>query len=452
MRAARYLSPVIILVLLWMGTLLTSGQTAGRDYAITAIDYSFSEDQQQIQITVSIQNLGTSAGREAELVVSVLTGQQRELGRQTFAALESGISTTFSLILPVADFPPNTDQFIEVTVGLDEFEPENSAIAANNRRTVTVPIPERVFSWSDLLPVLALEGETITVLGYRLSREQFAIGAVVMVAALLFLWLFTVILRLIFRRPARFPQWQPPYAVLPMVDQHSLEGRRQAWQQHAQHNLLLAAPVAGNLHPIKALLGKEGRNLEMWTCSAMRLTQYDSYGRITRSQAVAPHRVIRRFNAILRKRHNLSEEKLRKQLNGVAQALVNEFGKTMLRKNTFLPVAFDLRWEGKQGEVRILFELYQCQQSAWHRIDQWEPVMALISPTLQENYSFTIHGMVGGEKARDFLKRLREDVVWLLAEMLREIPAAAPEEPAVRQEVYDIPDTLSGMEPMRDQP
>jgi hypothetical protein len=441
----------MILALLWMGTLISSGQTSGRDYAITAIDYSFSEDQRQFLITVSILNQGAKAEREADLVVALLTGNQRELGRQTFAALDEGISTTFSLVFTVADFPPATEQVIEVAVGLDEFEPEGSAVAADNRRSVTVAIPERVFSWSDLLPVLAFEGETVTILGYRFSREQFAIGAAVTVAALLFLWLFTVVLRLIFRRPARFPQWQPPYAALPMVDQHSLEGRRQAWQQHAQHNLLLAAAVAGNLHPIKALLDKEGRNLGLWKCSAMRLTQYDSYGRISRSQAIAARKVVKRFNTILRKRHSLNEAALRKELNSVAHVLVKAFGKTMLRKNTFLPVAFDLRWEGKQGEVHIVFELYQCQQSAWHRIDHWEPVMALISPTVQENFSFTIHGMAGGEKVNDYLKRLREDVVWLLSEMLREIPATTPAQEAVRHEVYDIPDTLTGMEPMRDE-
>jgi hypothetical protein len=440
-------------------TFFNLAQALVRDYAITEIESNFSDDQSQFLITVTIANLGTTATSDAELIVTLLTGEQRELGRQSFAPLASGTSTTFSLVFNLDDFEPGSEQTIEVVVGRDAFEPQNTPLAQDNQRSITITIPERSLVQTNLwdnpeqfLPVLAFEGESVILFGMAMDQQQAAIVAVVAVAIVLFLWLLTVVLRLIFRRPPRFPAWQPPYAVLPMVDQNSLEGRRQGWQQYAQNSLLLAAPVPGNLHPVKLLLGEQGNNLGGWKCTALRLTQYDTYGRIMRSQAIAPRKVVKRLNNVLKKRTSSSEDILRKQLTAIANDLVKQFSKTMLRKTAFLPVAFDLRWEGKQGEVRILFELYQCQQAAWHRIDQWEPVMAVMAPSLQENFSFTIHGMVGGEKQRDFQKRLREDLIWLLLEMVRELPAPSPAVEQVRHDVFDIPDTLSGMEPMRDQP
>jgi hypothetical protein len=64
------------------------------------------------------------------------------------------------------------------------------------------------------------------------------------------------------------------------------------------------------LHPVKLLQGTDGRNLGNWKVTAMRLSQYDTYGRIARSQAVAERKWVKRLNNALRKRDSLPEDKL----------------------------------------------------------------------------------------------------------------------------------------------
>ena len=148
------------------------------------------------------------------------------------------------------------------------------------------------------------------------------------------------------------------------------------------------------------------------------------------------------------KRHDkLSQEKLNQQVRPVAKALVSQFRGMVKKRNTFLPVAMDIRFEGKQGDVRIAFELYQCNSGVWHRIDRWEPMMAVMGSRLPENYTYTIHGMGGGETAREFYRRLGEDISWLLGEAVRYRAPALESEPEPVK-MFDIPDTLSGMEPV----
>ena len=53
-----------------------------------------------------------------------------------------------------------------------------------------------------------------------------ALGTIAL--SLFCLWLLSLILRLIFRRPPRFDVWQPPYAQPNWQDPNSEMGRRQA--------------------------------------------------------------------------------------------------------------------------------------------------------------------------------------------------------------------------------
>ena len=112
----------------------------------------------------------------------------------------------------------------------------------------------------------------------------------------------------------------------------------------------------------------------------------------------------------------------------------------------------DIRFEGKQGEVHIAFELYQCQGQAWHRLDRWEPLMTVIGRRLIENYTYTIHGQSSGETTREFFARLPEDVEWLLAETIRSRAVPVADAPPAPQPTYEVPDTVSGMQPVIDRP
>jgi hypothetical protein len=234
-----------------------------------------------------------------------------------------------------------------------------------------------------------------------------------------------------------------------MYDPNSSEGRRWVWQQHAQNNLLLAPPIEGNIHSVKLLLGTEGRNLHHWKVVGLRLIHYDTYGRISRTQAIVDKSKLKRLNNLIQKRDSYSEEKIQKLLLLIADALVKTFIKKSNKKSAFLPIAFDIRWEGKHGEIRIFFELYQFQNLVWYRIDNWEPMLQVISKTLQENFTFTMHGKASHEKMRDFRDRLRDDLIWLLLEMMR-VEQAIPESDsnAVERQQYNIPDTLSAIQPI----
>src|SRR5690606_37810559 len=119
---------------------------------------------------------------------------------------------------------------------------------------------------------------------------------------------------------------------------------------------------------------------------------------------------------VLKKRGTIDETKLQKMLRPITESVVKKFVKKISKKTAFLPIAFDMRWEGKHGDVRIIFELYQFAENAWYRIDQWDPMMQVVSRSMQENYTFTIHGKENAEKMRDFRERLRDDLIWLLLE------------------------------------
>src|SRR5690606_6632419 len=100
--------------------------------------------------------------------------------------------------------------------------------------------------------------------GEEYSLVTIALATLGFVVALMIFWIFTIVFRALFSRPPRFGAWQPPYGLMPMYDQNSVEGRRWGWQQLAQNGLLLAPTNNGNIHPVKLLMSSEGRNLENW--------------------------------------------------------------------------------------------------------------------------------------------------------------------------------------------
>lgn len=444
---------VLLLVLLLSTSMYVVAQTV-RDYAITESGYEFTEiDGQSIAlITVVIENIGGDATNESTAVIYHVVGSNREnLAETIIDPLDAGEGTVLQIPINVRRFPPSTQQTFEVVVAVDNFERENSIIAQNNVDTIVIDIPARV---STSFTYFERTSDGIILLGQAYSLTEVALAALGAVGILMLFWLFTVIVRIIFVQPPRFGQWQPPYGLMPMYDQNSIEGRRWAWQQHAQNGLLLAPPTDGNIHPIKLLTDASGQNLTNWKVTAMRLSQYDTYGRIARTQALASTKIIRKLNNMLKKRSSMTEEKIQKVLRPIAWGLVKQFNKNLSKKNAFLPIALDMRLEGNHGEVRIFFELYQFQQQAWYRIDQWEPMMQIVSRTLQENYTFTIHGKEQQENMRSFRERLRDDIIWLFLESIRieqPIPQEISDQPVAREQ-YNIPDTLSGMTPMPSEP
>ncbi|MCA9915517.1 MAG: hypothetical protein KC496_19320 [Anaerolineae bacterium] len=427
-----------------------------RDYAITNTNVRYTEDETAFIIDVVVTNQGGNANRDTEAIFTIPAVDQEI--RQTIPPLLADQSVTLSTSpLPFSDYPDNELLEVDIEVGIDLYvELPGSRDAENNVATVTVPIPARTTSLNPLSvenfsvgDFFRLEDNTVIIGDQVFSREEFALGLLAIATVIIVLWLFTVIFRLIFRRSPSLGTWQPPYAMAPYFDQNSTEGRRQSWQQYAQNNLLLAAPTENNLHAVKMLVGADGGNLVNWKLTGLRLSQYDSYGRIARSQMVARKKWVKRLNLLIKKHQSEKPERLNRRAQAVARGLIGDFRKKVSRKNAFLPIALDVRFVGQHGEVRIFFELYQCNHNAWYLLDQWEPTMLVLAQKLQENFTFTMHGKNNAENLREFYQRLQEDLAWLLLEMLRAeqtVPQTSTEPRAVEL----IPDTLTDMEPITD--
>ncbi len=427
-----------------------------RDYAITNTNIRYTEDETAFIIDVVVTNQGGDANRETEAIFSFPAVEQEI--RQTIPPLEADQSVTLSTSpLPFSAYPPNDLLVVEIEIGIDLYvELPGSRDAADNVATVTVPIPARTAAQSEssgegisLGDFFRLGENTVIIGDQTFTREEFALGLLAIATVIIVLWLFTVIFRLLFRRSPSLGTWQPPYAMAPYFDQNSTEGRRQSWQQYAQNNLLLAAPTENNLHAVKMLVGSDGGNLVNWKLTGLRLSQYDSYGRIARSQMVARKKWVKRLNSLIKKHRSEKPERVNRRVQAVARGLIGDFRKNISRKNAFLPISLDVRFVGQHGEVRIFFELYQCNRNAWYLLDQWEPTMLVLAQKLQENFTFTMHGKNNAENRREFYQRLQEDLAWLLLEMLRAeqtVPQATTEPRAAES----IPDTLTDMEPITD--
>ncbi|MEO1645484.1 MAG: hypothetical protein AAFR67_09880, partial [Chloroflexota bacterium] len=428
---------MIAIVLLWIAPFANAQEI--RDYAITDVRSELIEDDTVIRLTVVVENIGADAIGETDILImvqeaSALDAESRELLSDNLLPLDSGTSVTLEIPFEVTTFPADSQQVLTVSVGIDRFELANTEIAENNIQTITITIPPRA-GRADSDVLFQRTTDSVIVAGQTYTLWQAGMGILGFVGVLMLFWVLSIIIRALFRSRPKFGPWQPPYGVMPMYDQNTLEGRRWSWQQHAQNGLLLAPPTNNNVHAVKLLLGAQGGPFINWDVTAMRLSQYDTYGRIARTQVFAEKKYVKRFNKVLRQRQkgNFDEGKLQKRLRPIAENMVKQFNKKVSKKTSFLPIAFDMRLAGEHGTVRIVFELYQCRDYAWYRIDQWEPMMQVVSQKMQENYTFTIHGKEQGENKREFRDRLRDDLLWLLLESIRidapqEASTSAPQE------------------------
>lgn len=448
---------------------LTAAQAIPRDYVVSRPRFTLVDNGATVRIQVIVGNQGGDASEESTIeLYDAATNALVE--SQTLPALASGESRTFTFNIDTANYDAGSQQVFRVEAGIDDYELAGAPISANNATRVSVPIPgEGTITTpapgaspapatqpdstvdADAPFIVFHPDNSITVAGRTFTQNDLFISVLILCGTALMLWIFSLVLRLLFGQPPAMGNWQPPYATVPMMDPNSLSGRRQAWQLHAQNGLILAPPQEGAFHPVKLLLGMDGIKLSHWQFKAMRLAQYDSYGRVARTYSLAPKKAVNRLNKIMRQRQKLDEEKLRKRLRPVARDFTRVLKKRIRKNSAFLPVALDLRLEGKHGEVRILFELWSYQNANWHRVDQWEPELYIHGKRLQENYSYTIHGQSGGETLKEFHRRLEDDVLWLLLEtIILPVPEAYNNPQPQPRETFDTPDTLTNMKPITD--
>jgi hypothetical protein len=456
----RKLISLIAWLALWSA--IVSAQVTTRDYSISDVQFQNAPDG-RITVIVTIINRGAGGTNQSTVRVFDLS-DETIIAQGDLIPLGAGQSVALQFPLNPADFAPRTRLDLRVEAGIDDFELKGSPRAIDNIQEIVLPLvlgfqapatpatispqatPVAVGLPQD--PIIVINDSTVNfnLFGnrYEFTRDEVLIALGIAIGAFIIFWLFTVILRQLTKKSATFPLWQAPYASVPALDPNSVDGRRQAWQVHAQNGLILAANRESALHPIKQLVGTDNLNLSNWQITALRLSLYDNYGRVARTQVIAKPSMINQLNRIIKRRAKVDDNALARMVAGITRPLVLQFKRNLSSKNAFLPVALDLRFSGKHGEVRILFELYQYQQGAWYRIDQWEPSMAISSRTLQENYTYTIHGMGNAETLKAYVPRLQDDLAWLLVETFRLRQAQQNE----ARPDYNVPDTLSGMKPV----
>lgn len=444
-QQSNWIRFIALCLMLVLGYAVAQAQLQPRDYAIDSITVDFNDDL--IIVSVDVVNNGGNAVRDTTASLINLDDGARVLAETTIPIILSGEATTIRFQLPRERFAVDTPYNLRVEAGVDLYELAGTQIALDNVRDLSLIIPEDLPRWG------MVDDGRILLDGVAYTAEELLPFVGIGALGLLLLWLVTIILRLIFRRPPTFGTWQPPYATVPTLHPDSVAGRRQAWQQHAQNSLILSPPHEGTPYAVKNLLSEDGRWLVGWQVVALRCSQYDQYGRVTRTQYIAPGGLLRQINRIM---SAYGTSRFEKRIQRVTRTIAKEARKRFGKKNLFLPVAIDMRWEGAGGSVRIQFQLYQAQGGQWVLLDEWQPQMMIMPARFQEHTTYTIHGQTSGEKPKEYFQRLERDLAWLFAQTFNpRLPAPSsntspPTETEERPQhvQYDVPDTLSNMQPV----
>jgi hypothetical protein len=403
-----------------------AAQEARPDYAIRNIRERFSSDGTEAIVEFEVVNTGGAATQPASVDLALIaTGEV--IDSDTLNPLPAQGQFTITFVFQTNLFSPGSIQSLRAAVSMNEPEvsdrnnfgqisitfPEVTAEATAEATPEVAPIPR-----SSLEDVLRPINRVFA--NFDPSNPvHIAVAAGIGGAVLLLLLLLAIILRLLFQRTPQFGNYQPPYANTLPVDPNTTIGRRQQWQQHAQNSALPNPCVDANTLARKLLIGVDGGTLTGWRVKAIRMSQYDMYGRVARSQALASGRWVKRLDGAVRKSGSMDVERVARRVRPVAIALVKEFGKRLNQRNSMLPVALDIRFQGTHGDVRIVFELYQCQYGQWQKLDGWEPEMTVVGKTIYESYTYNLHGLSPGESLKDFRRRLADNLTAALAEMIK---------------------------------
>lgn len=439
-----------ILILILALPIAVNAQSDPPDYQVAVTNREVSADGATLILQFNVFNLGGAATTTSDANLYLETDGERLLATQPLRPL--GSSPDIEILtfdVPLDDIPGGNIDF-RLEVGIGTIEARDSATIGNNtarvgylvptpsaprptrapQSTVTeiAPLETSTPPATALPPTVTPAPSTIRIEGLPFSIDLAAldlanpltIAGIIALAGigLILLWVLTVILRLVFRPPRIFEVWQPPYAAVPPHDPNTLAGRRQLWQHNAQSDTLSVPRIEGQYHIRKLLVGIDGKPLSGWRVRGLRLSQYDIYGRVARSQTLASSGVIRRLDRASKRSASLTEADTDKRVRPIAQQMTRAFLKNVNRRSMMLPVAVDLRFRGTHGEVRIVFELYQVVNGQFQQIDRWEPEMTVVSGAIQENFTYTLLGMRQGETVKAFRTRLQHDLHTVLKAML----------------------------------
>ncbi len=423
----RRLVWLVLLVFTWTAT----AQSTTPDYGISSIQPA-AFTSTEVQIRFDVVNSGGAADDEADVIALLVTERGEEITRQPVRALAAQETQTITFTFPIDQFAPGSTQSLQITLaGLDQVEAPLPETRENNRGSIGVTLPsasgiiapQRTPPSSDILGLPLDFSNPLTI----------AVAAGMVIASLFLIVIVVALLRLLFRSSPTLDVWQPPYANAPFVDPNTTPGRRQGWQQYAQNDWPPPPPTGeGATHVRKLLTSTDGTSLGKWRITALRLNQYDQYGRIARSQLIAPAGLTRRLSRLAAQAPTLNNETLTQRLRPITRKLTYAFVKRMAPRSSTLPIAFDIRLQGTYGEVRIVFELFYVQGGQWRKIDQWEPEIALVDrgKRIEESLTYTMYGLRGGEALKDLPERLHHDLTRILVDTIKHPDAQRTPTPA----------------------
>lgn len=407
-----------------------------------------SNTQGGLVVTFTVTNSGKAATQPATADLR-LAGEQTTLASATIPPLAANASQFINLTIPLTQLPRDVVQEYELTITSPEMNPIQAeasfAIPSTNANpspppqatlaptpipATSTPVPAPPTPTHAVLGTANAWAETLrevlnnllTSLGYRieLSLNTVWAGLLILVSVLVvLLWLLTVIVRLLFSTPVTLGAKLPPYVDLPQYSTDTLSGRRQMWQSNATHGALIGQQTEGTLVARKLLLGLEDRPFGGWKLTGLGFSQYDAYGRVSRSQVIAPQPVLKKLNQLLKHAHKLNKKALQRRIAPVSQALTRGLMSKLSARTNTLPLALDLYFQGAHGEVRILFELYHFQVGEWVLLDRWSPEMTVTGKIIHEFYTYTFHGMASNENNAQFRKRLTMELAFALLQVVQ---------------------------------
>lgn len=422
---------LLIFLFVLFSTLPLYAQSAP-DYAVLSLRQAERENPTEAVIQFEVQNTGSAFDQSTVALITNLRSRQ-QVASTSIPPLQANETQTVTLRIPYTVFSPEEVVSLGISVGLTE---EEAAQTIGGRIGITIPAAQvqptlEMVPTEEVPPAETTDPTEATTpfdlpLGIDLTNPlhiALLIGAGGIL--LILIWMFTVILRLLFSRPPTFTTWQPPYVSSPLMNPNSTAGRRQLWQQHAQGDALPLTCAPGNFMARKMLIGMNGGKLAGWRVTAMRISQYDMYGRVARSQTIAVDSVVKRIDSAVRRSAKLNPKRIQGAVRPAVKRLLRDFRKRSKRTPS-LPVALDIRLKGTHGEVRIIFELHQCVDNQWQMVDQWEPEMTILSGSIFENFTYSLYGQRPGESMRQFQQRLQDDLVEILIAMIQQPPPPPP--------------------------
>lgn len=420
---------LIAVTLLALLTAIGAAAQQSLNLEIRQIAHHFAGDQLVITFTVNNRGPAMTSDETARL----FDDGGAEQASVVIKPLGANLSiSNVELAVPLSRFPLDTTQTLCAVVGLQQLPPTNLRNQFSNVGCLSVTITVDNLP----TPVPGILPGDLSSINLNAPETQAVVVGVAGVVIIL-LWVLSVIVRMIFSRPPVMSGWQAPYVITPLVDPNSTNGRRQLWQQHAQSDTLPVPCMEGNFMVRKLLIGSSGVKLNGWRVTGLRISQYDRYGRVARSQTVMPKRTVNALNRAARKSPSLDWEHAARAVRPVARALTSTLSKKMNEQNAILPIALDIRFVGLHGEVGILFELYGCDGGSWREIDHWEPEMRVVNGSIEENFTYTVTGRHPQEPRKQFRQRMETDLTNLLAAMVQQPPPMPPPEDTTENPVIE---------------